>query len=229
MLAKLRVRRPSHSTTVAYLALFVALGGGAYAATSLPDNSVGTRQLKNNAVVSPKIKDGGVRRADIAKRAVSGSRVAKNSLTGFNIVESSLGTVPNAARLGGVLAAGYQRSCLPGSIAAHVYVKGSSTFSATYTTGGLQDSFNCTGATTAAQVLREATGIYRVDFPGIDPAGHLVAAGNTTVDQASTQAKEILTYKLILDSGLARTVYRVETFDPTGALRDREFSFSVDG
>jgi hypothetical protein len=31
---------------IAYLALFVALGGTSYAAVSLPGNSVGTRQLR---------------------------------------------------------------------------------------------------------------------------------------------------------------------------------------
>ncbi len=42
---------------VALLALFVALGGTAYAASSLPANSVGTKQLKKDAVVSKKVKD----------------------------------------------------------------------------------------------------------------------------------------------------------------------------
>jgi hypothetical protein len=43
------------SQGIAYLALFVALGGTAYAA-SLPANSVGTKQLKTNAVTAPKIQ-----------------------------------------------------------------------------------------------------------------------------------------------------------------------------
>lgn len=41
---------------VAYLALFVALGGTSYAAIKLPANSVGTRQLKRGAVTAAKIK-----------------------------------------------------------------------------------------------------------------------------------------------------------------------------
>lgn len=49
--------RPSSAMVVAVLALFIALGAGAYAAINLPANSVGTKQLKDNAVVSSKVKD----------------------------------------------------------------------------------------------------------------------------------------------------------------------------
>jgi hypothetical protein len=42
---------------VAYLALFVALGGTSYAAIKLPANSVGNRQLSRGAVSSTKVKD----------------------------------------------------------------------------------------------------------------------------------------------------------------------------
>jgi hypothetical protein len=65
------------SNAVAYLALFVALGGTAVASSiKLSANSVGTAQLKNGAV--------------------TGKKVAKNSLTGVNINVSTLGTVPSA-------------------------------------------------------------------------------------------------------------------------------------
>lgn len=68
--------RLNHTTVVAYLALFVALGGGALAATHLGKNSVGSKQLKKNAVTEAKIKNGAV--------------------TGPKIKLSSLGTVPSA-------------------------------------------------------------------------------------------------------------------------------------
>jgi len=41
---------------IAYLALFIALGGTGYAAMRLPKNSVGTAQLKNGAVTAAKVK-----------------------------------------------------------------------------------------------------------------------------------------------------------------------------
>jgi len=49
------VHRPSPAMVVASIALFVALAGGAYAATQLPKNSVGAAQLKKNAVTPTKI------------------------------------------------------------------------------------------------------------------------------------------------------------------------------
>jgi hypothetical protein len=49
--------RLSYANVVATLALFLALGGGAYAALKLPRNSVGPRQIKANAVNSVKVAD----------------------------------------------------------------------------------------------------------------------------------------------------------------------------
>ena len=44
------------SNVIAYLALFVALGGTSYAATTLGPGSVGTRQLKNHSVSPVKLQ-----------------------------------------------------------------------------------------------------------------------------------------------------------------------------
>jgi hypothetical protein len=53
-----QVSRHLRGNAVAYLALFVALGGSSYAATNLPKNSVGSKQIKKNAVTSSKVKNG---------------------------------------------------------------------------------------------------------------------------------------------------------------------------
>jgi hypothetical protein len=50
-----RLIRHARSNVIAYLALFVALGGTSYAAINLPANSVGTRQLKNGSVTPRKL------------------------------------------------------------------------------------------------------------------------------------------------------------------------------
>src|SRR3954447_12375023 len=80
--------RLTYANVTSTLALFLALGGGAYAATSLPARSVGTTQLKSSAVTRAKIK----------RSAVNGSKVANESLTGADIKEATLGVVPLAAQ-----------------------------------------------------------------------------------------------------------------------------------
>jgi hypothetical protein len=50
-----RVTQHLRHHAVGYLALFLALSGGAYAAVKLPANSVGTKQLKNKAVTPAKL------------------------------------------------------------------------------------------------------------------------------------------------------------------------------
>jgi hypothetical protein len=58
---------PSHSTVIAYVALFFALSTGAYAAIKLPANSVSTKHIKKDAVTGAKVKDGSLAAADFAK------------------------------------------------------------------------------------------------------------------------------------------------------------------
>ena len=49
--------RHLRANTVAYLAIFVALGGTSYAAIAIPNNSVGNKQLKKDAVDTKKVKN----------------------------------------------------------------------------------------------------------------------------------------------------------------------------
>ena len=59
---------------MATIAVFLALGGGTYAATQLHKNSVGTKQLKNSAVSEAKIADGAVSQSKISGAAQSALR-----------------------------------------------------------------------------------------------------------------------------------------------------------
>jgi hypothetical protein len=61
---KARRRRPSAALVVSSLALFTALSGGAYAATT-----IGSLQIKNNAVQSVDVKDGTLKTADMSLSA----------------------------------------------------------------------------------------------------------------------------------------------------------------
>jgi len=68
----MKIRRPSHATVVAYLALFAALGGSAYAASK-----VGTSELKPNAVTEPKIAKNAVHAGEVKQPIV---RVARKEV-----------------------------------------------------------------------------------------------------------------------------------------------------
>jgi hypothetical protein len=57
----------TYANVMATVAVFLALGGGAYAAVKLPRNSVGASQLKKNAVSSTKVKNGSLKKDDFAK------------------------------------------------------------------------------------------------------------------------------------------------------------------
>jgi hypothetical protein len=238
-----RIPRPTHATVVAYAALFVALAtGSAWAAATIgpsdiKNNAIHSRHINKNAVKARKIAKGAVGTGKLAAGAVTGGKVGADTLTGDNINEGSLDTVPqafssfNSNNLAGLPADAYVRRCTGGTIAGYVYVKGSATFSSSYTSSNtlLPSQFNCTGNSTAVQVKRVAAGTYYVDFPSLEPVFHLVATGNETVDAASTQDENvILTYKLVMDAAIGKTVYRVKTTNPTGTNLDREFSFSVD-
>ena len=79
--------RPSYASVTATLALFISLGGGAYAAGAFPANSVGAKQLKKSAVERAKLKN----------NAVDGTKLLDDSVTGDDVKESTLGQVPLAA------------------------------------------------------------------------------------------------------------------------------------
>ena len=83
---------------VAYLALFVALGGTtAYAA-----DTIGSADIINESLISEDFKNYGVKRADIGLNSIESARIEDNSLTGADINESSLGKVGDANTVDGL-------------------------------------------------------------------------------------------------------------------------------
>jgi hypothetical protein len=67
-----RVRgRLTYANVMATAAVFIALGGGAYA-VGIAKNSVGTKQLKDDAVVSQKVRDGSLSAADFGEGLPAG-------------------------------------------------------------------------------------------------------------------------------------------------------------
>jgi hypothetical protein len=132
MRQKFHLRRPSHGTVVAYLALFFALSVGAYAA-----NTVGSSDVTDDSLLSVDVKgkagnsttaaeNGTLTGVDVSGQAanpsvgqpfvegsLTGADVKNNSLTGADISESTLGTVPNAKSAG--RAASVNSFCDPAS------------------------------------------------------------------------------------------------------------------
>lgn len=88
---------PSPAMIIAMVALFVAMGGSAYAGAKLSKNSVTTKTIKNSAVTGKKIKNG----------SITGADIKGDSLTGAQVNEGSLGKVGDAETLDGVDSAGF--------------------------------------------------------------------------------------------------------------------------
>jgi len=121
--------RLSYANVTSTLALFIALTGTtAFAATRLPDKSVGEFQLRpgavtaskirKNAVTAPKIKAeavkqgklangsvtaakmtaGSVESGSIVNSAITNEKIAPEAVTGDKVMESTLSQVPSAAK-----------------------------------------------------------------------------------------------------------------------------------
>ena len=90
-------RARSHLTrnVVAYLALFVALGGTSY---GLAAGSIDSREIKNDTIRTRDLRNNEVRSRDIRNRTIVGRDLLSNSLGGDQIDEQELGEVPLATR-----------------------------------------------------------------------------------------------------------------------------------
>jgi len=80
MIAAVR-NRLTYSNAIATMALFIALGGVAVAATQLPRNSVGTKQLKRGAVTSAKLAKKSVINGKLGPSAVGPGNIGNGAVT----------------------------------------------------------------------------------------------------------------------------------------------------
>jgi hypothetical protein len=151
--------RLSYANVVATIALFVALGGGAYAAFHLPKNSVRSKHIKNGQVKSADVKN--------------------DALAGTDIDESTLGAVPNANAVGPLHAASGSVSLddLPGD-SADLMTLGPFSF-----TVGCQYAGGGTIMSVRLQSTRSGTDVAWIvgnDDGTVDADKHLDLAANTT-------------------------------------------------
>ena len=98
-----------HGVVVAYLALFLALSGGAIAAATIgsPDvqnNSLKSVDLKNNAgVKGTDVRNGAILGGDFAAGSIAGPKFSANSLGGADVSEPTTVLSQVVARLGGAV------------------------------------------------------------------------------------------------------------------------------
>jgi Collagen triple helix repeat (20 copies) len=186
--------------TIALLALFIALSGTTYAAsTLLPRNSVGTAQLKNGAVTKKKINKKTI-------RALKGNR-GPRGLTGAQGARGPTG----AQGTQGIQ--GIQGIQGPSGIAtAFALVNGAGTVDATRTQGVAQ-----------AMVTHPSAGIYCFNNLGFTPKS-IVAAGNNNGPVYDTLAAGAINGAPLIFSTCTGLQARVSTVvASTGTLTDRGF------
>ncbi len=88
-----RIRKVlTFSNVVAFVALFVALGGSVYAA-----GKINGKQIKASSIPGNRLKASSVTTRQLKSKAVTGGKVKPNSLTGNQINESTLNGVSAAS------------------------------------------------------------------------------------------------------------------------------------
>lgn len=90
-------RHLSVANVLSCVALFVALGGAAYAVSPLGNKSVKTRNLANGAVTTVKLRGGAVTNLKLRNGAVTGSKIANGTIGSSQLASGAV----RSAQLGG--------------------------------------------------------------------------------------------------------------------------------
>jgi hypothetical protein len=139
---------PSPALLVALLALFVAIGGTAFAV-----HKIGTKQLKKEAVSEAKLKDGAVSMPKLRDAAVTNAKLADDAVTNAKLADGAVadGELAQGAVTSGKLAEGAVTS----SKLAHSF-----RWAVIDSDGTIARSLGATGSVNVASV----TGSYEVTF-----------------------------------------------------------------
>ena len=90
-----RARSHLSRNAVAWLALFVALGGTSY---GLAAGSIDSREIKNSTIRTRDLRNNEIRSRDIRNRTIVARDLLSNTLGGDQVDEAELGEVPLATR-----------------------------------------------------------------------------------------------------------------------------------
>jgi hypothetical protein len=180
-------KRLTYANVMSSIAVFLVLGGAAFAASQLPRNSVGTRQLKAGAVTTAKLHSNAVTKAKIKANAVDGSKIADGSVTGADINAESTPFGRVVARLRGTASLGLTEEFQVYGLNPSSYTQAANEVDSYY--GAVDVTFqpSCT-------VPREAVAFVLVDPTNptkIEPIESLVGLGATEDKAGGTVSKRI--------------------------------------
>lgn len=96
-MSRLKRHTPSPAMIVAAIALFVALGGAAYAGVTLSNNTVRSNHIVNGQVKNVDLASLSVSNAKLRNNAVNSAKVKNASLTGDDLTDASVGAADLAA------------------------------------------------------------------------------------------------------------------------------------
>ncbi len=95
-----RISQYLRSNVLGLVAIFIALGGVSWAATTVKKNTVVSKSIKNGQVKNADLAANSVDGAKVQDGGLSGSDLAPNSVGGDQVDEATLGQVPSAQSAG---------------------------------------------------------------------------------------------------------------------------------
>ena len=194
------IPRPSPSMIVALLALFVAMGGTVYAAST-----INGKTIKKNSLPGNRIK----------KKTVTGNRLKNNTVTGTQVNEATLGKVPSAATADTATTATTATTALSANppAFAHIFANGTVDGANSHNIGG-------------GNVSHPEEGVYCLQGLSVTP--HVILAEVDSKDGPGvTEASVVTSNFFVCPPGSSAEIF---TYDPTEApveFRDYAGGFYV--
>ena len=154
----------SYANVASTLALVVAVGGGGVAlAATLPNNSVGSAQVKNNSLIGADIKDNTLTGTDVKDSSLTGTDIKNGSLTGSDVKSRSLSGSKIALN---TITSQNLSSAPHGFVRGYVWNNEPASPVGTPVSIGGQYAFNSSGGEITS--VRNGAGNYIVTFAGLD-------------------------------------------------------------
>ena len=217
-LRSLARRRPSAAIVISSAALFMSLGGVGYAAVSIPDNSIGTNQLKNDSVSYQKVQPSSIGNVRLADNGVSSAKLANNAVSYKKIQPAAVGSV--RANLN-QLQARLKTTCAAGSAVGAVDSKGTVTCNST-----LPGEF--AAASTTSTVTGTAAAVSAVTLPA-GPSYLAFANPTATVTSGATGQRVTLSCTLTVGSGTETRTAVIPTSGTAGQTSSMSIPLQVAG